>query len=276
MFDHLCLVLNSRFLRLKCPLAIGVIFKLLKKVTINYFISKEKQQLSWVWIIFTLCYSPLLRLRVFVPFCSTLSFKSHMNNFIRSAYFYLCNINLLRPSLSHHATTILVHNLALTHLAYCKSIPSDLPQKSIKKLQLVENSAACIISGIPAFQHITPVFQWFLWFPVKFRITFKLILYTFKAIHDLPYLSDLLSCSPFLRSSSSIRLTVRGFCLITMGSRARELTTTWHPDYWIFSTFQNKTKKKMAQDSLLFVITLFNFTDCFIIYFYCLWLLCFL
>ena len=93
------------------------------------------------------------------------------------------------------------------------------------KLQLVQNSAARIITRIPFINHITPVLQQLHWLPVKLRMDFKILLHTIKAIHNLspPYLSDVLHIntpSQTLRSASSISFIVPPARLTTMGARA--------------------------------------------------------
>ena len=70
-----------------------------------------------------------------------------------------------------------------------------LPSVHLLKLQRLQNAAARLISNVPSYSHITPVLCLLHWLPVKFRIDFKILLRTFKAIygHAPGYLIDLIA-----------------------------------------------------------------------------------
>ena len=59
----------------------------------------------------------------------------------------------------------------------------------------VQKSAARLEFGESNFCHITPFLRVLHWLPVKYRIVFKILLLTFKAIHKLAptYISELVS-----------------------------------------------------------------------------------
>ncbi len=58
-------------------------------------------------------------------------------------------------------------------------------QSLISKLQLVQYAAARLLTSTKKREHITPDLEKLHWLPVKYRIQYKVLLYVFKAVHDM-------------------------------------------------------------------------------------------
>ena len=63
-----------------------------------------------------------------------------------------------------------------------------------RKLQLVQNAAARVLTKTKKFEHITPILRSLHWLPVCQRIEFKVLLIVYKSLNGLgpKYISDLL------------------------------------------------------------------------------------
>ncbi|XDV50997.1 hypothetical protein PO909_019956, partial [Leuciscus waleckii] len=97
---------------------------------------------------------------------------------------------------------------------YCNSVFTCLNKSALNKLQIVQNSAARLLTGAPRRSHITPVLLDLHWLPVKFRIDFKILVLTFRALNGQApqYILDLLkpySSDRTLRSSGQNLLVVQ-------------------------------------------------------------------
>ena len=160
-----------------------------------------------------------------VIFDSTLSMIPHVNSVVKSAYYHLRNISKIRKYLSVDSTEKLVHAFVSCKLDHCNSILFGLPKHVTDKLQLVQNSSARLVTLTRKRDHITPVLKDLHWLPVEYRIKFKILLLTFKALHGLSptYLQDLISVykpSRNLRSSSHLLLSSKSYNLKSYGLRS--------------------------------------------------------
>ena len=105
------------------------------------------------------------------------------------------------------------------------SILFGLPKHVTDRLQLVQNSSARLVTLTRKHDHITPILKDLHWLPVEYRIKFKILLLTFKALHGLSptYLQDLISIRKpprNLRSSSSMLLSSKSYNLKSYGLRS--------------------------------------------------------
>ena len=88
------------------------------------------------------------------------------------------------------------HAFISSRLDCNNSLLYGLPAEDIRRVQMIQNTAARIITRAKKDEHITPYLLDLHWLPVKFRIMFKILTITFKCLHqnDSPvYLSEMLS-----------------------------------------------------------------------------------
>ncbi len=104
----------------------------------------------------------------------------------------------------------------------CNALLGGCPASSINKLQIVQNAAARVITRSRKYDHITPILQCLHWLPIKFRISYKILLLTLNGLAPA-YLTSLLSRynpTRSLRSQNSGLLVVPRIAKSTKGGSA--------------------------------------------------------
>ena len=160
-----------------------------------------------------------------VTFDSSLSMIPHIKNTCKTAFFHLRNIARIRKFISAKTTEILIHAFITSKLDNCNSILFGLPKYLIDRLQAVQNASARLITLTKKREHISPILIDLHWLPVEYRIKFKLLLLTFKALHGIApvYVQEMISkYSPTrnLRSSSHLMLCSKLYNLKSYGYRS--------------------------------------------------------
>ena len=114
-----------------------------------------------------------------------LNLREHINKTRKTAYLHLHNIQLITKYLSNNTPQTLLHELVMGRVDYCNSLLFGLSAVHLGKLQRVQNSAAHIICNISRYDHITPVLRSLrtLVRPIEYRISFKVLIITFKTIY---------------------------------------------------------------------------------------------
>uniref|UniRef100_UPI00358F988E uncharacterized protein n=1 Tax=Myxine glutinosa TaxID=7769 RepID=UPI00358F988E len=202
--------LQINFLKLNCDKSEIIIIgpKTLTKSTHNFALNIDGIPVST---------SPHIR-NLGVIFDQTLSFDKYTKQITKSAFFHLKNIARLRSSLSSTAAETLIHAFITSRLDYCNSLLYGSPSKITNKLQYIQNSAARLLTHSRTRDHITPVLYKLHWLPIPQRIQYKILLLTYKALHNLApsYLADLLS-----RHTPTRNLRSAGTNLLTPSIRTK-------------------------------------------------------
>ena len=118
-----------------------------------------------------------------VWFDSQLNFNVHITEACSLFFCSLYKIRCIRKYLSYKSAQTLILALVIGRLDYCTSLLYVLPASYINKLQRVQNAAARLIFNTTRFDHFPPVMKDLHWLPVEYRIMFKLVVYTFKALN---------------------------------------------------------------------------------------------
>ena len=102
----------------------------------------------------------------------------------QSAYYHLHNISRIRKFLSQGATCTTTHAFITNQIDDCYSLMNGLPDKLIKKLQRVLNTAARLVFNLRKYNRITPALVALYCLPVYYLIEFKTLLIVFKGLHS--------------------------------------------------------------------------------------------
>ena len=130
-----------------------------------------------------------------VMFDAELNMNNHVNLICKNAFYHLRNIAHIRNYLDMESTVTLVHAFISSRIDYCNSLLYGITKYNLEKLQKVQNAAARVVSGKRKHDHISSTLFSLHWLPVKYRIEFKLLLLTYKALHGMApdYIKDLLT-----------------------------------------------------------------------------------
>jgi hypothetical protein len=154
-----------------------------------------------------------------------MSLVQHCKQLTRNCFFQLRKISKLRNMVSRNDMELIIHAFVSSRLDYCNSLFSCLNQKELSRLQLIQNSAARILTRTNRRSHISPILKELHWLPVSYRINFKILVLVFRALHGQApsYISDLIQrYTPVraLRSVDQNLLTVPRTRYRTRGDRS--------------------------------------------------------
>ena len=130
-----------------------------------------------------------------IIFDRMLSLRQHVSYTSKTCRFHLRNISRIRKYIPQDTSVVLVKSLVMSRLDYSNGLFYGLPKCTVSGLQAVQNSAARIVTQERLRDHdyMSRALIGLHWLPVDKRIEYKLLRYTYKALHDLApgYLCEL-------------------------------------------------------------------------------------
>ena len=125
----------------------------------------------------------------------TLSMEQQVCAVTKSCFHQIRNIGKIRPFITENACKTLVCSLVTSRLNYGNALLYGVNNCILSKLQLVQNTAARLISRRKKHESITPVLISLHWLPVQYRCQYKTPMYVFKALHGKApiYLEELIT-----------------------------------------------------------------------------------
>ena len=144
---------------------------------------------------------------------SNLKMEHHVNKICSSAYYHIRNIAKIRTHLDQDTLKTLIHALVTSRIDFHNALLINIPDKLLSKLQKVQNASVRLLCKVNKQDHITPYLKALHWLPVVYRVNYKILLLTYKALHGMApqYIQELLtpySTTRTLRSTSKEYLAI--------------------------------------------------------------------
>jgi hypothetical protein len=139
-----------------------------------------------------------------------MSMQTQISQLCKSAWLQLRQIGLIRKHLDETSTERIIHAFVTSKLDYQNGLLYGVPKTQLDKLQRIQNAAAHLVTRTKKYEHITPILKDLHWLPVHQRVTFKILLFVFKALNNLAptYLAELLEPLTHTRTLRSSNLNL--------------------------------------------------------------------
>ena len=103
-----------------------------------------------------------------------LTLKKQVNLVVKSCNNQLRNIYFIKKYVTKTCLKMIVFNQIISRLDYCNSAYTGLPKYLLRKMQIILNKRARLVSGTTVDERITPELINLHWLPIKARINYKI------------------------------------------------------------------------------------------------------
>ena len=115
---------------------------------------------------------------------SQLKYKEHVQHLSSSCISKLGQISRVKHLFDQSTLVTIINTLIMSKISYCSSIWSNTSDDNIKKIQLIQNCAARLVSGKAKYDHISPSLKELGWLPIKEYLQYRDAVLTHKCINN--------------------------------------------------------------------------------------------
>jgi hypothetical protein len=171
-----------------------------------------------------------------IVFDNQMTFNAHITSLRRSCFHNIRNIQQIK----HFIPSEMLHQIFLamvvSKLDFCNSLYCALNCGQLRKIQVIQNSCARIITKTKLRDSITPKLAELHWLPIKYRYIYKLATWGHKIVYDdqtpsyLKSIIELRQSRRLTRASLVPSFIPPKYNLITVGGKGIDvhISTTWN------------------------------------------------
>ncbi len=115
---------------------------------------------------------------------ASLTFNEHITEVVPNVQ-EVCQINRVKHLLDKSTLVSVLNALVFSKPFYPSSVLANTKKRNIARVQVVQNFAAQIVSGVRKYDHITPYLKQLYWLPVAQLLEIRDIVMTFKCVKGL-------------------------------------------------------------------------------------------
>ena len=100
--------------------------------------------------------------------------SAHITETCQAAIYHLYNIKRITRYLSHDDRKSIVQAVIMSRIDYSKSLLVCIPSTLLSKVQRLQNAAACLVTNVAKYDHITSTLVNLHWLLVMYRVNVKI------------------------------------------------------------------------------------------------------
>ena len=114
-----------------------------------------------------------------------LNYNEHITKTASDCMFKLTRVNRIKHLLDQRTLTYLINAFVFCKLFYCSTVWSNTSKENIRKLQLVQNYACRIVTGLEKYDHISEALKSLNWLNLKGKLLFNNLVMVYKCMNNL-------------------------------------------------------------------------------------------